>query len=131
MTQIHTLKQNGESIYPMTHMKAVVDDNGNTMDVLLSQVSIKTKYHEDSVATIEPNVLNIWGEVANLDITLKEPIEGIINEYMFQFTSGATATTLVLPDTIKWFSAPNIQANKTYQVSIINNLGVIGEFNHE
>lgn len=115
----------------MTHMKGVVDDNGNTMDVLLSQVSIKTKYHEDSVATIEPNVLNIWGEVANLDITLGASIEGIINEYMFQFTSGETATTLVLPADIKWFSTPNVQANKTYQVSIINNLGVIGEFSHE
>lgn len=131
MTQIHTLKQNGESIYPMTHMKGVVDDYGNTMDVLLSQVSIKTKYHEDSVATIEPNVLNVWGEVAELDITLGEAREGIINEYMFQFTSGAIATTLVLPADIKWVSAPNIQANKTYQVSIINNLGVIGEFGDE
>lgn len=84
-----------------------------------------------NTATIAPNVLNIWGEVAELDITLGEPKVGVINEYMFQFTSGATATTLVLPADIKWVAAPNIQANKTYQVSIINNLGVIGEFSHE
>lgn len=37
MAKIHTLKKNGESIYPMTHMKGVVDDNGNTMDVLLAE----------------------------------------------------------------------------------------------
>lgn len=37
MAQIHTLKKNGESIYPLTHMKGVVDDNGNTMDVLLAE----------------------------------------------------------------------------------------------
>lgn len=84
-----------------------------------------------TTATIAPNVLNVWGEVSSLDITLSEPKDGVINEYMFQFTSGATATTLALPDGIKWVSVPNIQANKTYQVSIINNLGVIGEFSHE
>lgn len=37
MAKIQTLKKNGESIYPMTHMKGVVDDNGNTMDVLLAE----------------------------------------------------------------------------------------------
>lgn len=85
----------------------------------------------ENTATIAPNVLNVWGEVATLYITLGEFKEGVVNEYMFQFTSGATATTLVLPADIKWVSAPNIQANKTYQVSIINNLGVIGEFSNE
>lgn len=88
--------------------------------------------HTDSVATIQPNVLNVWGEVASLDITLAEPTDNtIVNEYMAQFVSGATATTLTLPNTIKWMAAPNIQPNKTYQLSIINNLGVIGEFSHE
>lgn len=86
----------------------------------------------DSVATIQPNVLNVWGEIASLDITLAEPTDNnIVNEYMAQFTSGATATTLTLPSTIKWMAAPNIQPNKTYQLSIVNNLGVIGEFSHE
>lgn len=86
----------------------------------------------DSVATIQPNVLNVWGEVESLDITLAEPTDNtIVNEYMAQFTSGATATTLTLPNTIKWMAAPNIQTNKTYQLSVINNLGVIGEFSHE
>ena len=84
-----------------------------------------------TTATIAPNVLNVWGEVSSLDITLAEGKDNVVNEYMFQFTSGATATTLVLPADIKWVSAPNIQANKIYQVSIINNLGVIGEFSHE
>lgn len=131
MAEIHTLKKGGNTIYPQTHVKAVVDDNGNTVDDLLTLSAIKTKQQTEATATIAPNVLNIWGEVATLDITLGEPKVGVINEYMFQFTSGATATTLVLPADIKWVSAPNIQANKTYQVSIINNLGVIGEFGNE
>ena len=85
-----------------------------------------------TTATIQPNVLNVWGEVASLDITLATPTDtSIVNEYMVQFKSGATATQLVLPDTITWMSEPTINANATYQLSIINNLAVIGEWSNE
>jgi hypothetical protein len=67
--------------------------------------------------------------VASLNITLATPSDtSIVNEYMIQFTSGATATQLVLPDDIQWLSEPTIKANMTYQVSIIDNLAVIGGF---
>lgn len=118
----------GEKIYPKSHAKAVYLSNGKTVEDAIEQPIVQ---QTEATVEIAPNVLNVWSEVAELDITLGEAKEGVINEYMFQFTSGATATTLVLPADIKWVSAPNIQANKTYQVSIINNLGVIGEFNHE
>lgn len=83
-----------------------------------------------TTASIAPNILHVWGEVAELNITLADGEEGVVDEYMVQFTSGATATTLTLPESIVWMSAPNIQANKIYQISIINNLGVIGEFSN-
>ena len=35
MAKIKTLKQNGEELLPRTHVKAVMDDNGNTLDKLL------------------------------------------------------------------------------------------------
>lgn len=97
------------------------------------------KGHETSIINqisnnveIQPNCLNVWGEIASLTITLATPSDtSIVNEYMIQFTSGATATTLVLPDTITWMSEPTINANATYQISIINNLAIIGEFNNE
>jgi hypothetical protein len=80
----------------------------------------------ETIYTIQPNVFNVWGEVASLDITLGEEQEGIVNEFLFQFTSGETPTTLILPDTIKWVNdAPEIEANMTYQCSIINNIGII------
>ena len=85
-----------------------------------------------TTVTIQPNVLNVWGEVASLDITLATPTDtSIANEYMVQFTSGETPTQLVLPDTIEWMSEPTINANATYQLSIINNLAVIGEWSNE
>lgn len=91
----------------------------------------EVKQMTETTASIAPNILYVWGEVAELSITLADGEDGVVNEYMVQFTSGATATTLTLPDSIVWMSAPSIQANKTYQVSIINNLGVIGEFGYE
>lgn len=79
---------------------------------------------------IKPNTFYKFGEVASLTITLAAEESGIVNEYMFEFVSGSTATTLSLPDTIKWSggNAPTIEANKTYQVSIVNNLAVYAAF---
>ena len=84
----------------------------------------------DTVLSLEPNTFHIWDEVESLQLVYKRPTEGIANEYLFQFTSGATATTLYLPDTIKWAggSAPTIQSNMIYQISILNNLGSVLEF---
>jgi hypothetical protein len=81
---------------------------------------------EDTIFTLTPNVFHVWGEVSSLDLDLGESVDGIVNEYLFQFTSGETATTLILPDTIKWLHfSPEIVENTTYQCSIINNIGII------
>ena len=86
----------------------------------------------DSVVCIMPNEFNIWDEVRELEIMLAEPADkSVVNEYMIQFASGEVATTLILPDSIKWASVPVIQPNKIYQLSIVNNLAVMGEFGDE
>ena len=64
--------------------------------------------------------------MASLTLTFGAETQGIVNEYMFQFTSGAVATQLSLPETVKWTSTPEIAANTVYQVSIVDNLAVIG-----
>lgn len=78
---------------------------------------------------LTPNVFHKWGTVSSLSLTLATPSDPtILNEYVFQFTSSSTATSLTLPSTVKWASELIIEPNKTYQVSIIDNLGVIGGF---
>ena len=79
----------------------------------------------DTTFTLTPNTFHVWEEVAALDLSFADETAGIANEFLFQFTSGATPTTLTLPDTIKWVTEPNIEANKTYQVSVVNNIGII------
>ena len=44
---------------------------------------------------------------------------------MFEFVSGTTATTLTLPSSIKWLETPTIDANKIYQCSIVDNVGLL------
>ena len=75
---------------------------------------------------IDPNKFHKWGEVSSLEIfAIEASPDDVYTEYMFQFTSGATATTLSLPAVIKFENEVVIEPNKTYQVSIVNNIGVI------
>lgn len=77
---------------------------------------------------IAPNTFHVWGTVSALNITLTAPTDSnVYNEYMFQFTSGSTATTLSLPSSVEWAEscgALSVEASKTYQISIVNNIGL-------
>lgn len=85
-----------------------------------------------STVAIDPGCLNLWGEMASLNITLNAPADPeILNEYMIQFTSGATATQFSLPQGVEWGTQdpeqPNplvVKANAIYQISIVNNIGL-------
>lgn len=81
-----------------------------------------------SEVTIAPNTLNVWDEIETLTINLQTPTEGLVNEYLIQFTSGSTPTVLNLPEDIKWASELEPQADKIYQISIVNNLAAFLEF---
>lgn len=79
----------------------------------------------ETTVEIQPNVLNVWGEVASLTITFAEVDATKYNEFMIQFYSGSIATTLTLPNTVSWLTEAEIEANTTYQISIVNNLGIM------
>ena len=79
---------------------------------------------------LSPNTFYKFGECSSLTITLGAEESGVENEYKFEFVSGSTPTTLSLPETVKWSggSAPTMEASKTYQISIVNNLAVFAAF---
>lgn len=79
----------------------------------------------DTTYTLTPNVFHVWGAVTSLTLTLGTETGGIYNEFMFQFESGSTATSLSLPSTVEWVDTPTIETGKTYQVSIVNNIALI------
>lgn len=86
----------------------------------------------DTTFTLTPNTFHVWDEVTALDLSFGDETAGVANEYLFQFTSGATATTLTLPDDIKWANdtAPTIAENMIYQISVLKGLASVLEFSN-
>lgn len=68
---------------------------------------------------------------SSLTITL-EPETDItkLNEYLVEFNTSSSGTTISLPDTIKWANGeiPSFVPDMTYQISIVNNLGIATGF---
>lgn len=80
------------------------------------------KLDTDTTATLEPNKLYIFPEMASLTYTLAEPADAsVANEYHFVFKSGSTATELVHPSTVNVGNF-SIDANKVCEVSILEGL---------
>lgn len=73
----------------------------------------------DTTFQLPPNQMHTWGEVPSLTLTLGAGTSGIVNEYLFAFTSGATPTTLSLPDSIE--TDIYVDANTRYECSIVGN----------
>lgn len=66
-----------------------------------------------------------------LSFSLAQPDDDtILNEYFVEFTTSDTGTTIGFPSVIKWANGkvPEFSASSTYQVSIVNNLGVVLKF---
>lgn len=87
-----------------------------------------TPYITTTNTAIDPNKFYVFGNVESLNITLNTPMDNsILNKYMFQFYSGDIPTVLTLPSTVRYTNGNTISANKTYQVTILNNLvNIIG-----
>ena len=84
----------------------------------------------ESSMTLSPNIYyrNTNADLSTLTITLGSVSNSnIINEYFVEFTTSSSGTTISLPSTIKWANGetPTFEASTTYQISIVNNLGVV------
>ena len=117
-----------ETTQPLTFSGAVdVTYDGSepvTVEIPKTDIPRIEMASTDTTATIEPNKLYVFPEMASLDITLGGTIDtSIVQEYRFRFTSGATATTLTLPSTV--VGEISVEANKVYEVSILDGYLVI------
>ena len=85
----------------------------------------------DTTFTLTPNTFHVWDEVSALTLTLGSETAGVANEFLFQFTSGATATTLSLPSDLNWTEELVIEPNMIYQVSILKGLASVLGFSNK
>lgn len=116
-TEFNALKQQVNSIA----------SDVSTVETKVTNLEAKTNFklinETATTKTISPNIYYKWGEVAELNITLGDAAnDDIVNEYMIEFISGATPTNLVLPADLKYEEELVIEANKIYQIDIINNI---------
>lgn len=104
--------------------------NGSEWETIATSENYKQINHgtSDTYYELTPNIFHVWDEVTELNLYFGLPIPEIANEYIFQFTSGSTATDLIISGNVKWSTQPDIKPNKIYQISILNGMGTILEF---
>lgn len=110
--EVETVDKNGKPTSWKTVTIQFPESSGGTVRI--------EKLSTDTAVELEPNKLYIFPEMSELTITLAEPSDtSIVSEYHFVFQSGATATTLTIPDTIKLPSNFSVDASKIYEISIL------------
>ena len=98
-----------------------VDESG----ALWTSIAYPVVETTDAAKELSPNTYYKWGDMRALTITLGAEIGGRVNEFCGEFVSGATATTFSVPGSVSWPNGLTVEANKTYQFSIMNGIGVI------
>lgn len=113
-------------------ISSVVESNsGDSSEGGSSSESGSSAYPEvnhgtsDRTFELTPNTFHVWDEMSAMTLTLGAETDGVANEYLFQFTSPATPTSLTLPNDIKFSEDLTIEANKIYQISILKGLGSV------
>ena len=78
-----------------------------------------------------PNVLYNFGQLAGNTTFLLAAVSdaAIVNHYYWVFDTSSAAPTITWPSGLSWFggSAPQIAANKHYEISVLNGVGVAME----
>ena len=97
------------------------------------KTAIVTETEGNASYTISPNVLTKLGTLAlsvTLSLDTSKEESGVTNIYDIIFTTPANASSITWPEGISWIggSAPTIAGEKTYEVSIMNNLAIYGEY---
>lgn len=135
ITDIETIRTNAAN-YKGTVTSVKVDNVSKTPSsgaVDLGYVNKKLTTSTSSSMTLSPNIYyrNTNTSLSTLTITLGSVSNSnIINEYFVEFTTRSAGTTITLPSSIKWANGetPTFEASTTYQISIVNNLGIVTKF---
>lgn len=134
MTNYYTKAQIDAKGYLTSHQN-IKTINGTSL-IGSGNVTIGYKPLQTSTSnsmTLIPNVYhrNTNTSLSSLNITLEAISDTtILNEYFVEFTTRSSGTTVSLPSSIKWANGetPTFEASTTYQISIVNNLGIVTKF---
>lgn len=97
------------------------------------KTAIVTETEGNASYSISPNVLTKLGTLASsvtLSLDTSKEESRVTNIYDIIFTTPTNAPSITWPEGISWIggSAPTIAGGKTYEVSIMDNLAIYGEY---
>ncbi len=102
------------------------DEFGQPIDLTAYQEKPTINTVSDTSVTVTPANNNVYncGTLTSLTIT-SPPATG---EYSIIFTSGSTATTTTIPNTILGLESFAAEANKLYEINVLDNRAVVGSW---
>lgn len=117
-----------DSVEYLTTSKQTFSDEEK--EIIKSNIGVNVPIVEhgtsDSTFALTPNKYHRWGTMASLTLTLASPNDtSVVNNYAFEFTSGNTATTLLVPSDIQWVNDVTVEANMRYQGIINSGIGAL------
>lgn len=108
----------GTSENPLLNLGIPRGENGG------GETTVQQMQNTDTTVTLQPNILYLFPEMVNLDVTIPQTDQ----EIHFFFDSGATATTFGLQAQGGgqiYTDAYSIDANMRYEVSVLHNVAYI------
>lgn len=130
---------------PLSLMGVIISTENNTASLIIEEIATGAtggaggaggkeliEYNTDTM-NVSSNVYcrNTNTTLSTLTIRLNATADNnILNEYFIEFTTSNSGTAVSLPSSIKWANGeiPSFEASMTYQISIINNLGIVQKF---
>lgn len=110
-----------KTIYQALQNKAD-DSDLNTKANKWSEVTVSSSGAVSQALNPE-TLYHFTGAITALTITLTAPASGQPAHYHFDFLSGSTAPTLTMPQTVVMPDSWAVEANKRYEVDILNGYG--------
>ena len=99
----------------------------------LNKIILDEEPFTGTTVTIEPNKMYVYsGSTGLTTLTVKKgtDVANKVNHYFVRFKTGTSFSVVWSGFSLTWYggTAPTWESNKTYEVSIIDNFAVYGEF---
>lgn len=113
----------GDHVHPVDSSRAAASDLAAKADKV-TEVTVSTA-GAVTQALDAGKIYHFTGALTGLTITLNAPVTGALAWYHFDFVSGSTAPSLTMPNTVTMPDSFTVEANKRYEVDVLNGYGAV------
>ncbi len=129
--------QRGYSAYEVAVNNGYNGTESEWLSSLNTNSSIVVKDFVSTSSQMQPDIMYIHASspiLIEINLADNDDDDSTLKEYMMVFKTSSTIPAFMYPDEISWigcvneYNAPDLEANKTYEINIVNNLGVVVEW---